>query len=75
MMIFGAWYWYYTLYQYAWDESTQKKFLESYAQETDFKEAVFEKAVSVAKERQAKYETGVSLEHDLFRLDKLPKEQ
>lgn len=72
--IFGVWYWYYNLYRYSWTEGAKKTFLDSYAQETDFKDAVFEKAVSTARERQSQYEKGVSLEHDYFRLDKLPEE-
>ena len=75
VLIAGAWYWYYNLYQYSWDEKAKKSFLDSYAQETDFKHAVFEKAVSVSQERQRRHETGISLGHDLFRLEIIPEEK
>ncbi len=75
VLIAGAWYWYYSLYQYSWDEKAKKSFLDSHAQETDFKDAVFEKAVSVSQERQKRHEAGVSLKHDLFRLDIVPEEK
>ncbi len=71
----GVWYWYYSLYQYSWDEKAKKSFLDSYAQETDFKHAVFEKAVSVSQERQKQHEAGITLKHDYFRLDVVPEEK
>lgn len=74
ILIFGAWYWYYSLYQYSWTERDQKTFLDSYAQETDFKDVIFKKVVATARERQNQYEKGISLERDYFRLDKLPEE-
>ncbi|MBP6889409.1 MAG: hypothetical protein KBC83_03905 [Candidatus Moranbacteria bacterium] len=70
----GAWYWYYNLYQYSWNEETKKTFLDSHAQETDLKEAIFKKEISAMQERQKRYESGVSLEHDFFRLERLPEE-
>jgi len=71
----GAWYWYYNLYQYSWDEKAKKTFLDSYVQETDFKEISFKKAVSIAHEKRKQYDAGISLEHDLFRLDVFPEQK
>lgn len=73
LLMVGAWYWYYNLYRYSWDEGAKKVFLDSYVQETDFKEIGFRKAVSVSQEKRKRYEAGVSLKHDLFRLDVLPE--
>ncbi len=75
ILISGAWFWYYNLYQYSWDERTKKAFLDSYIQETDFKEETFTKAVSSAHERQQRFEWETLLKHDLFHLDELPKEK
>ncbi|MBP6975509.1 MAG: hypothetical protein KBB51_01620, partial [Candidatus Moranbacteria bacterium] len=50
VLVAGAWYWYYSLYKYSWSERTKKAFLDSYVQETDFKEASFKKAVSTSLE-------------------------
>lgn len=75
VLVAGAWYWYYSLYQYSWSERTKKAFLDSYVQETDFKEASFKKAVSASLEKRKQHETGVSLEHDFFRLDTIPEKK
>ena len=75
VLVAGAWYWYYSLYKYSWSERTKKAFLDSYVQETDFKEASFKKAVSASLEKRKRHETGVSLEHDFFRLDTIPEKK
>lgn len=70
---FGAWYWYYSLYQYQWSDSQKKSFLESYAKETEFRASRFNGAVKSVQQRQDEFGKDPAIVHDMFQLDREPK--
>lgn len=75
ILLFAAWEWYYSLYQYTWTDREKKVFLESYDQETTFRASRFEEAVQTMERRRTQHEEAPLLQHDLFFLDKSPVDE
>ena len=71
ILALGGWNWYESLYRYAWTDAQKKQFLESYAAETDFRAARFEKVIHELNTRKERNAEVLVVQHDLFRLDKI----
>lgn len=66
VLFFGAWRWYYNLYQYRLSDEEKKQYIEQNFRETVFKESSFQSVVEMLAKRTERVET-LEVKRDIFR--------
>ena len=69
---FGGVAWYHDLYRYSWTGEEKKAFLDTYAKETNFKEAKFRETVDRLNGLRLSHDESPSIKKDVFTGESLP---
>ena len=64
--LFGSFLWYQSLYNFHWDDSQKKAYIETTTKETNLKQKEFEKLLTSLKERESQHEEESPISRNVF---------
>ncbi len=63
----GAFYWYFSLYKFSWDENRKKEYLEKQSQQVNLEEEKFKKVIEEFEKRKRMFQSEPPIVKDIFK--------